>query len=180
MTEEEIENSIETNKLNLSTWGKITHYGIVIGLLCIPTAFLIFHIFELMNGTQKPIKEGEINAAIIATTLGLFSFIIQRKRLKFKSIETDLPRKELIEIIKTVSKDLEWMPYIKDQNLIVFKTHPSLLFGSWGEQITIIFDKNRVLVNSICDPDQRTSVTSMGRNSKNIKRLTYEIQKPNR
>jgi hypothetical protein len=40
--------------------------------------------------------------------------------------------------------------------------------GSWGEMITIIKDKDRLLLNSICDPHMQSSVASYGWNKRNI------------
>ncbi len=62
-----------------------------------------------------------------------------------------------------------------DEKIIIAKTHPSIFSGSWGEQITILFDDDRILINSICDPDKKSSVVSMGRNKKNVSKLLEEI-----
>ena len=45
-------------------------------------------------------------------------------------------------------------------------------FRSWGEQITIIWEKDKILFNSICDPDRSPSIASFGMNRKN--RKTFE------
>ena len=66
------------------------------------------------------------------------------------------------------------------ENAIMAKTRPGFLSGSWGEQITILFDGNTILVNSICDLDMRGSVVPMGRNKKNMNRLIEEIKKASR
>ena len=114
---------------------------------------------------------------IIPAILGILFYRLQKRRLKFKSIDTKLTRDELGPIIEKVAKELEWTPFVNNKKIIIAKTHPSFFSGSWGEQITILFDKNRILVNSICDPDKRSSVVSMGRNKKNMNRLIKEITK---
>jgi hypothetical protein len=91
-----------------------------------------------------------------------------------------LTREELDSVVEKVANELKWIPYVMDKKVIIAKTHPSFFSGSWGEQITILFDKNRVLVNSICDPDKRSSVVSMGRNKQNMSRLIEEIKKASR
>ena len=88
-----------------------------------------------------------------------------------------MTREELDPIFEKVAKELEWTLYVNNKKMIIAKTHPSFFSGSWGEQITILFDKNRVLVNSICDLEKRSSVVSMGRNKKNMNRLIDEITK---
>ena len=175
MTKEQINYSIETGVMKLGNWDKFTHYGIVGFLFMIPGMFIFFHLKDAFQETARPFREGEIWFMIIPSILGLFFYQLQRNRLKFKSIDTKLTRDELNEIIEKVANELEWRPYVNTKEIIIAKTHPGFFSGSWGEQITILFDKNRILVNSICDPDKRSSIVSMGRNKKNMDRLSEEI-----
>ena len=177
MTNEQIKYSIETGEMKLGNWDKFTHYEIVGFLFIIPALFIFFHLKDYFQGTSRPFREGEIWFMIIPSILGLLFYILQKSRLKFKSIDTKLTRDELELIIEKLANELEWTPYVKNKKVIIAKTHPSFFSGSWGEQITILFDKNRILVNSICDPDKRSSIVSMGRNKKNMDRLTEEITK---
>ena len=177
MTNEQIKYSIETCKMKLGKWDKFNHYGIVGFLFIIPSTLIFFHLKDYFQGTTRPLREGEIWFFIIPSILGLLFYRLQKNRLKFKSIETNLTREELDPIIEKVANELEWTPYLTNKKIIIAKTHPSFFSGSWGEQITILFDKNRILVNSICDPDKRSSVVSMGRNKKNMNRLIEEIKK---
>ena len=45
-----------------------------------------------------------------------------------------------------------------------------------GERITIIRDNNKILINSICDPDNRPSVSSWGQNRKNVNAFKKRIK----
>ena len=177
MTNEQIKYSINTGEMKLGNWDKFTHYGIVYSLFIIPVMLIFFYFKDCFQGTARPIREVEIWFIIIPSILGVLFYRLQKSRLKFKSIETKLTRDELGLIIEKVANELEWTPYVNNKKIIIAKTHPSFFSGSWGEQITILFDKNRVLINSICDPDKRSSVVSMGRNKKNMKRLIVEISK---
>jgi len=179
MTNEQIKYSIETGKLKLGNWDKFTHYNIVVMLFFITAIFIFFLLIDYIEGTHNLFIEGEIWFMIIPSILGLLFYRLQRKRLKFKIINTRLTRKQLYPIIEKVAKELEWIPSVPkiiNGKVIIAKTHPSLFSGSWGERITIIFDEDKVLVNSICDPDRRSSVVSMGRNKMNMNRLIEEIK----
>ena len=180
MTNEQIKYSIETGEIKLGHWKKFTHYGIVGFLFFIPAMFIFFHLQDYFQGTPRPFREGEIWFMIIPSILGILFYRLQRNRLKFQSIETNLTRKEFDPIIEKVANELEWTPYAINKKIIIAKTNPSFFSGSWGEQITILFDKNRILINSICDPDKQSSVVSMGRNKQNINRLIDEIKKASR
>ncbi|MCU7571618.1 hypothetical protein N4T16_10285 [Riemerella anatipestifer] len=177
MTNKQIQYSVETGELKLGIWDKFTHYGIVGFLFIIPVMFIFFHTKDYFQGISRPFIEGEIWCVIIPSILGLLFYRLQKNRLKFKQIETKLTREEIDPIIEKLATELEWTPYLINEKIIIAKTHPSFFSGSWGEQVTILFDKNRILVNSICDPDKLSSIVSMGRNKKNMNRLIEEINK---
>ena len=82
--------------------------------------------------------------------------------------------------IRTSATELDWIPVINAKDFKVFKTNPKWYTGSWGEQITVILDNDKVMINSICDLDKKTSVVSFGRNRKNMKRLIEEVENASR
>lgn len=180
MTEQQVDHSLQTNKLRLNFWDNVSHYSIVGFLSLIPLTVVFFHLRYLLNSTPKPIGKVEIHFIIIPILLALLHYKLQSDRLKFKEVFTTLSRQQLHAIIEKVGNELKWHPQEINKNLIIAKTHPSFFSGSWGEQITIIFDTNRVLVNSICDPDKTSSVVSMGRNKKNENKLIKEIETASR
>ncbi|MFN8712784.1 MAG: hypothetical protein ACK5Z2_08015 [Bacteroidota bacterium] len=177
MTNEQIKYSIETGELKLGNWDKLTHYGIVLMCFLIPATIIFLHLKDHFEGTLKPIREGLIWFLIIPPILGIIFYRIQKERLKFKTIDTQLTREQLDLIVENVANELEWIPIFANEKVIVVKTSPGFFSGSWGEQITILFDNKRILVNSICDPDKQSSLVSMGRNKKNMNRLIEEIKK---
>ena len=177
MTNDQIKYSIETSEIKLGIFDKFNHYGIVGFLFIIPITLIFLHLKDYFQNNPKPFREGEILFIIIPSILGILFYLLQKNRLKFKSVETKLTREELDPIFEKVAKELEWTLYVNNKKMIIAKTHPSFFSGSWGEQITILFDKNRILVNSICDLEKRSSVVSMGRNKKNMNRLIDEITK---
>jgi len=177
MTELQIEDSITNEELKLSTWHKFVHYEIVFFILLIPISFLIFKAVDYFKGKSFQFSVGEILFVIIIILLAGLTYNFQKKRLKLSSIETTIDQNGVMEILERIGKNDNWHLSRRSKNLIIIKTHPSLLSGSWGEQIIMFFEKDRVLLNSICDPDNLSSVVSMGRNKKNIKLLIKEIEK---
>jgi heme/copper-type cytochrome/quinol oxidase subunit 2 len=170
----------ERVKLSFGNW--LAHYMIVFFLL-IPFFLTIFSfiqrdIFNSYKGVRAP--EEMIKTTVPFVILAIIFFIIQYKRLNFKTIGTNLTREELQTIIEDTAEQLEWIPIINKNEIIIAKTNPPWWTGSWGEQITILFDRNRILVNSICDPESIASVVSFGRNKKNTATLLKNIQSANR
>ncbi len=176
MTEQQIILSIQTKRLKLSFWEKVSHFGIVAFLLITPLTLAFFHLKDAINGNPQSLREGEIYFFTIPTLVGVFFYILQSNRLKFTEINSSLSRTQLNDIIEKVGTELKWFPEKTSKHIFIAKTHPPFLSGSWGERITIIFATNRILVNSICDPDKKSSVISMGRNKKNISALVKAIE----
>lgn len=177
MTNEQINRSIETKRLEINNWGKFDHYTIVGFMFLIPIIQVFLYLKELVNGTSKGINGDMVLFIIIPLILGFLLYKLQRNRLNFKIIETNLNREQLEKIIDQVAKELKWEIFTDEKRIVEAKTFPNFFSGSWGEQITILFDGQQVLINSICDLDKRSSLVSMGRNRKNMKRLVEEIKK---
>lgn len=180
MTARQIDESIEKNELQLSKWGAFTHYGIVGMLLFIPTMILFLYLTDALSGPSNEFKDQLVWFIVVPVALALLFYKLQKHRLKFLVVETNLRRDELDKIIQLVSEELKWKIITTSTKIVVAKTYPRFTSGSWGEQITILFDNQRVLVNSICDLDKQSSVVSMGRNRKNMNRLIDEIVKESR
>ena len=111
MTDEQIKYSIETGELKLRFWKKNKYYGIVFFLFSIPfTLFLFSLIFsylkDYIEGTPKHIREVEYWIMIIPIISGILFYRLQKKRLEFKILETQLTRKQVEPIINRVAMNL--------------------------------------------------------------------------
>ena len=174
MTNEIIQYALENQELKLTSKEKRKHYEVLFFLLLFP-AMLIFYILTTSEKTSSSITYGIIILVIAALILfGVYK--LQQRKLRFKSVATNLKRKALLKIIKKVGKELEWDIETIEKNHVIARTHPGFSSGSWGEQITIIFGESQVLVNSICDLKKQTSLVSMGRNKKNMELLIMAIE----
>ncbi len=180
MKRELVTKSLETGELQLTFWQKEGHYGLVIYLLVIPAIFLFFLTRDLIAGDYTKMKWEILVAGLAASGLSFFVYRLQRKRLRFVTVDTALHRDQLMKIIELTGRELQWLPFYMDDQVIIAKTFPGFWSGSWGEQITIMFDNGKILINSICDPDKRSSVFSNGRNSKNINLLVERVKAASR
>lgn len=172
----------KTGKLKMELTDLLTHYLIVF-FLVMPLALNVFyfiqkHVFHNYQGLRNP-EETFIMTLSFGLIAVLFYFI-QNNRLKFNIIETNLSTENIRTVIKQTAQDLEWHLEINNDKLVIARTHPKWWTGSWGEQITIIIDNPRIMINSICDPNKNTSVVSMGRNKKNINSLIDNIKSANK
>jgi hypothetical protein len=101
-------------------------------------------------------------------------YYIQKRRLKFKVIDISVDANTFLTAAKETAKQLDWEIIERKNNLIVARSGFS--WRSWGEMITIIKDENRILFNSICDPDNKPSVASWGMNKVNFKTFEQQIR----
>jgi hypothetical protein len=112
---------------------------------------------------------------VIPLILSPIVYWIQKRRLKFRVIETKLSHVQLKELLIEVAEKLKWEFISTSNNVYIARTNPGFFSGSWGEQISVLFYQNSVFVNSICDPNKRPSVVSLGRNSENENTLIDKI-----
>lgn len=166
----------KTERVKLSFWDSFTHYFIVL-FLFLP---LIFSLIDLVkfslngfSGVRTPQELFLVNLPF--AFIGILFYYIQYNRLKFKVLTIDLPNDIIQNLIKNTAQELEWRPEINTKYFKTYKTYPKLITGSWGEKITIIIDNDRIMINSICDPEKRASVVSVGRNRKNMKVLIDKL-----
>lgn len=173
MGEDLLEKSKVTGELQLDFGDKLTHFSIVIFSFAfaffVPLMVLLYQLFD-----PAGIKNyGVLWFSPIFAAVGLIFYFIQKKRLKLTSIKTNISKGDFDKIIEKISGKYRWQLLTNNSKVVIAKTPFS--GSSWGEQITIIFNGNSLLVNSICDPDKRTSVASYGKNAQNVQLIIKAI-----
>jgi hypothetical protein len=162
-------------RLKLKILQTLTHFGIVLFLLFIVSlsAWSLFQIYITDTYTGVRSANELIKSSLPFLALALLFAFIQNRRLRLREFKVAFTDDQFQEAIERTVKDLEWR--VDRNNKTFFRAYrPWNWTGSWGEMVTIIKDKDRLLVNSICDPDRMTSVASYGWNKKNINTfLTY-------
>lgn len=169
---------IDKKELQLSFWEMVTHYWICVFFLVVPITIIVSKIINFIKEEDKS-REGEIYMIIIPILLSILFGLLQKRRLSFKVFNIENDRKILNEVVEQTATELGWIIDRRNKNYIKAHTNPGFLSGSWGEQITIIFDGNRILINSICDLDRKTSLVSMGRNKKNEQTFINNVNNAN-
>jgi hypothetical protein len=160
----------KNKRLKLTTIQTLTHYGIVLLLLFIVslTGWSLIEIYLTNTYAGVTTADELIKASLPFILLAVFFTFIQYRRLNFKEIKVTFTDEQFQEAIERTVKDLGWR--IEKNDKTFFRAiRPWNWTGSWGEMVTIIKDKDRLLINSICDPDHISSVASYGWNRKNIK-----------
>ena len=169
MNREWIDIMRQTKRLKLSRWHTLEHFFVVLFTLFIPglTLFSLFEIYvtKTYNGVRTA------NELILATWPWIISavvfYYIQKRQLRFREVKVEYSEQEFQEAIQRTANEYKWQIELNDKK--IFRAYrPWNWTNSWGEMITIIKVKDRLLLNSICDPNEMSSVASFGWNKRNI------------
>lgn len=166
----------ETNRLKLSNWQLFWHYSIVPFILIIPIMNLYSVLQIEVTGTYTGVRSTQEHLSVGLPWLvpAIIFAIIQYRRLNFKKLNTHLTPEEFKTIAEQAGEEMNWnfMNLTKDYAIAI----TGFNWASWGERITIIRKENEILINSICNPDNRPSVSSWGQNRKNINAFIKRIK----
>ena len=160
----------ETRTLILTRAQTFWHYAIIPFLLIAPAMTTIDVFKYYVTHTYNSTKPIDFTFGYIWILPALIFYFIQRHRLKFTVINISVDNNTFHDAVKQTAKALEWDITQMTNEFVVAKSGFS--WRSWGEQITILHDNNKILFNSICDPDNRPSVASFGMNK--VNRKTFE------
>jgi hypothetical protein len=168
-------------RVRLPFMQRLNHYFIVILLLVTPVITLIDIVLERWTKTRKHILPATemIDTSLAFLILAVIAFLIQRDRLRFREVEIEYTDDEFREAIQRTKNEIGWRIRTNNKNLLRAERH--FPWGGWGELITIKKAKNKLFLNSICDPYAKSSVVSFGWNTNNIKiflkNLDFAIRK---
>ncbi len=103
----------------------------------------------------------------------LWSFIKQKKGLRFYSISKVGTIKMNMQITRKILRDHNWQIVQSTSNFIQadgYGFRDKIDLRSWGELLTIQITPNEILVNSICSPNRSfAQFVSFGKNTQNVK-----------
>lgn len=169
MVNTDINKIISDKTIQLNFKDKLTYFGIAFYLLVF---FVLILIGKLVDFIQHNILAVELIGLSIATVV----LITQNKKLKFKSILANLTASEINSAIYMTSKELRWYLVDVGSNYTIATREGGTFPFSWEEQITIISINEKILINSLCDPDS-AMITIFGKNKRNINTFAKNIIK---
>lgn len=171
MTHIDIQNIKETETLKLTKGQLFKHYAIVPFLLIAPimTTYSLVQIYVTKTYTGVSTADELMLTGYPWLIPALLFYFIQKRRLKFTVINISVDKERFHKAAESTANKLGWtIQHISTDSVIAVR-QGRLSSGSWGELITIIRDNDKVLINSICDPDNIVSVASYGWNKKNVR-----------
>ena len=167
---------IESNRLKLNKRGLFSHYSLVLLLLILFGSTIYFSPEHQLNNPSPSTAYEPSFFDFFFLILAVILSFIQWKRLSFKSFDIKASPEEFHEALNRTINDLEWKVKHKTTRFIQVKKHWHMFGGHWGQMVTIIRLKNHVLINSISDPYDLHTPTSMGMNKVHIRTFMINLR----
>ena len=177
MKQKLINTMVEKKRIKLTVMQTFGHYFVVFLLLfiCGLTAYSLFEIYVTKTYIGVPTSNELLQTSLPFLIAAIVFYFIQRSRLNFNELTIIHSEEEFEEALRRTTTELEWKIEVHQKKYIK-AIRNSNWTGSWGEMITIIKDGDRLLLNSICDPDKISSVASFGWNKKNLKTFSSNLK----
>ena len=180
MTHLDIQNIKETETLKLTKGQLFGHYAIVPFLLISPImiTYSLFQIYVTKTYTGVSTADELMLTGYPWLIPASLLYFIQKRRLRFTAINISVDKEKFHKAAELTAHKLGWTIQHSTTDSIIAVRQGGFSSGSWGELITIIRDSDKVLINSICNPDNIVSVASYGWNKKNVRtfKATLESQ----
>lgn len=168
---------LRTGRLPLTAWQASTHYGLPLVLVLLPAVILAIAVFT--DGFSRatfaafPWKW----CAALPLALAVITARRQYRKLRCTPVRTPLKAGDFGPLLEELCRLHGWEPLHYGTDCFVGRTHPGFPIPSWGERLYVVFGKGEVQINSISDPDERTAISSFGRNRRNIRLIREAVER---
>jgi hypothetical protein len=160
--------------VELTGFAKFNHFA--------PMAFTLM--FPAMGIALPLIQPGGRDLTlfwVIGTPVAALAFWWSKRILRYQVIHTTQSTEKNYQAVLELATKLEWE--IRSDRPLEFiqasvKGFPKTM-ASWGEMVTVAFLGGDVYINSICDPNERPSLTAFGRNLDNVEAVKRALGGPN-
>ncbi len=166
--EQIFDNMRKTGRLRLDKTQTLMHYFFVLVLVGIPLLIALL----LRNSIGDAYKTAFYVITAICLTLAAAYSLRQYRSLRFKVFHAALTEQEFRDMFEHLAKEMHWIAEYSGEGYIVATIE--FRWTNWGTLITLIRDRDRILVNSICDLHRKPSTISWGQNRRNVEAVyTY-------
>ncbi len=167
LTKEQVQKIKERKRVKLTFTQWLVHYSVVIFLLAIPVPIGLdlveIHITNNYTGVRTTAELTITTIALLLPAI-LFAFI-QHDKLNFRDIPLSCSDEQFAEAIARSKAKYQWHTVQETKN--IFRAWRVADHGDSNELLTVINDKDRILINSITNPDSWHVIFPSG-NRKNI------------
>jgi hypothetical protein len=168
MSIESVQAMIKTGRVQLTNVQLIWHYVVVV-IFFIPPLMHLWYVFQfyVLNSYDGVYTLSDLAKwSYLSLIPALILYFTQRIRLRFKEIPVVVNSDVFLEAVEQTAVQKKWEIVSKKAHIVTART--DYTWQSWGELITVVRDNDKVLFNSICDPDNHTSIASWGRSRENF------------
>jgi hypothetical protein len=167
--------SAERIKLTKGEW--FNHFGISIYFL-IPIlifGYLFVKLYLLKMPNSKPDDFNFFYLIMLFIGASIFLYWQNWKRLFFQEYKFEMTEKQFQRVIKVTAKELDWQITKFEKNHAEAFRFPEP-FEDGGEKITIKKTENKVLINSMGNPELSKKGYSRKRNKENLNSFLINVE----
>ena len=167
---------ISQKRVKLDFFQNVFHYSFPLFILAIPLFSLFFSIKDYFTHTVADPERSLVNFDAFVIILSIFSGFIQWRRLGFRVYKVSLTSKIFDEALARTIQAENWIITTHSKQFIqairpdefADDKIPLILRDNNGEMITIINLEDRLLINSISDPNEKSGSLFGKQNRKNV------------
>lgn len=157
--------------VRLSITQRFSYYLFPIILTCFGIIPILFWVTDNTTHYFTPLMAKGVGLSFLSIA-GLV-FYLQRRRLQYQELATDLPLAVKDKIVRIILGDFGWRYIKNDYNFIQVAGNgfrkDRLDLRTWSEMMTFQLTTKNILINSICDPDGLfPQPFSFGKNKQNV------------
>lgn len=116
---------------------------------------------------------------LLSIVVSITFYFKQKNSLRFQVYQYSGNRDNIFKILEELATRNDWTIEMKSYNAFIAETNPGFFSGSWGEQVTILFNEKNIYLNSICSLNKKASIASYGRNKANVQLIVESLQENN-
>jgi hypothetical protein len=130
-------------------------------------------VLSVMTFVQTDQEQNISYLILILTVIACLYILRQLRSLGFHIIPVKMSDKQFRQMFDAIAVKMDWIMEFNTRDCIIATTE--FRWTNWGTLITIVHDKDRILVTSICDLYKRPSTLSWGQNKKNVQAVKQYI-----
>lgn len=147
--------------LKLTLRQKVTHYMIVIYFLFILITISSLKIYNLIFDSEpmRVSNDDLLSILLASVSFSILFYLIQKYRLRYKEVLIHFTEDQFQEAIRRTELEFNWKIQ-KNSHSFFRALVPTNGFGEWYLMLSIKKYKDRILINSICDPTSKANAFS--------------------
>lgn len=146
--------TLTPKRVKLKNIELLSYYSTSLLLMVLPLINGFFLIKDHLLGQEESFQLviSGLPITYISLSISIFLFLTLSWQLSYSKIDGKIDDTVFKNVIKQTAEELEWKITNQSDNYVVAETAPERFMFKQGKRISILKNKNRILINSISSP----------------------------